>query len=231
MSAWRALVALVFQERCAGCRQWGRAIVCAACEASWPKLPGDRCDRCAGPLDGACRDCVRLAPAFTRTVASGAYTGVLREAVHALKYRAQRHVAAELADRIARQPDFPAGDWLVVPVPLTAGRLKERGFNQAALLARALAKRRRLAYADPLRRTTETAPQHALGRQAREANLAGAFRCDASVAGRRVMVVDDVLTTGATAQAATFALLEAGASEVVLAVAARTMPPGWVTGA
>lgn len=178
-------------------------------------------------MGGSCRDCSRLTPAFVRTVACGAYIGVLREAVHALKYRAQRHVAAELAERIGREPGFPEGDWLVVPVPLTAGRLKERGFNQAALLARALAKKRRLAYAEPLRRTTETTPQHALGRQAREANLSGAFACHGQVAGRRVLLVDDVLTTGATAQAATLTLLEAGATEVALAVVARTMPPGY----
>jgi ComF family protein len=174
-----------------------------------------------------CRDCERLSPAFSRTVAAGAYTGVLREAVHALKYRSQKHVADELARRVVAMPDFLEGDWLVVPVPLTAGRLKERGFNQAALLGRAIAKRRRLPYAEPLLRTTETAPQHALGRQAREANLAGVFACDAFVAGKRVLLVDDVLTTGATAQAAAQVLLAAGALEVALAVAARTMPPGW----
>jgi ComF family protein len=200
--------------------------MCHGCEAAWPALPEPRCERCAGPLDPGCADCDRLKPAYTGTVAVGAYAGVLREALHALKYRRARHLAAHLADRLAAAPDFPTGAWLVVPVPTSSARLKERGYNQAALLGRAIAKRRRLPYAEPLRRIQETAPQHALTRQARLQNLAGAFACGPGVAGRPVLLVDDVMTSGATVQWATLALLAAGASEVRIAVVARTLPPG-----
>lgn len=226
MSWWRGLLGLLFQERCGGCGRWGTAPMCRGCEAAWPALPDVRCGRCAGPLAPGCVDCDRLSPAYAGTVAIGAYAGVLREALHALKYRRQRHLAAYLAERLAAAPDFPPGAWLVVPVPTSRARLKERGYNQAALLGRGIARRRRLPYAEPLRRIQETAPQHALTRQARLENLAGAFACDPSVAGRRVLLVDDVMTSGATVQWATQALLAAGASEVRVAVVARTLPPG-----
>lgn len=151
---------------------------------------------------------------------------MLREVIHALKYRRHRHLAGYLADRLSAAAHFPPGVWLVVPVPTSAERLKARGYNQAALLGRAIAKRRRLPYAEALKRAVETAPQHALSRQARKQNLAGAFACEGGVAGRRVLLVDDVMTSGATAQSATLALLEAGAAEVRIAVVARTLMPG-----
>jgi ComF family protein len=185
------------------------------------------CDRCALPLAGeTCRACERHAPRFVRAVAAGAYTGVVREAVHALKYRGQRAAAHPLAERVASSPHFPAGDWLVVPVPLTAKRKRERGFNQAALLGRAIARLRKLPYADALARTVETTPQHGLSREARQHNLAGAFACRKPVAGRRVLLVDDVLTTGATVDAAADVLLAAGAVEVAIAIVGRTLAPG-----
>lgn len=230
MSWWRGLLGLLFQERCGGCGRWGNSPMCRACEATWPVLPTARCAGCAGPLAPGCADCDRLKPSFTGTVAVGAYAGVLREALHALKYHRQRHLAAYFAERLAAAPDFPPGPWLVVPVPTSAARLKARGYNQAALLGRAIARRRRLPYAEPLRRIQETAPQHALTRQARLENLAEAFACDPSVAGRRVLLIDDVMTSGATVQWATLALLAAGASEVRVAVVARTLPPGMAAG-
>lgn len=226
-SLWRALLGLLFQERCCGCRQWGGAALCPACDAAWPVLSGPVCARCALPLAGeACRACERHAPLYRHAVAAGAYTGVVREALHALKYRGQRAAAGPLAERVARSPNFPAGDWLVVPVPLTAKRRRERGFNQAALLGRAIARLRRLPYADALARTVETTPQHGLSRDARQRNLAGAFACRKPVSGRRVLLVDDVLTTGATVDAAAEVLLAAGAVEVAIAVVGRTLAPG-----
>jgi len=112
-------------------------------------------------------------------------------------------------------------------MPLTSRRLRERGFNQAAEIARVVA--RSLRVPCPLRaleRTRDAPPQSRLGRRARRANLRGAFRCRIRLSGRRVALVDDVITTGATAHAAAQALRRAGASRVDIWVVARTPAPG-----
>lgn len=171
-----------------------------------------------------CGDCARLSPAFHGTVAAAAYTGVAREALHALKYRRRKDLAPWLAKRVAEASGFPVGDWLVVPVPMPPDRLKERGYNQAALLGRAIARRRKLRYGEPLRRARATEPQHALPPGERLANAKDAFACDASVEGKRILLVDDVMTTGATVHWAAKAMLDAGALEVRVAVVARTLP-------
>jgi ComF family protein len=157
-------------------------------------------------------------------VAASAYVGVAREALHALKYRRRKDLAPLLAKRVADSIGFPPGDWLVVPVPMPAERLQERGYNQAALLGRAIARRRKLRYGEPLRRARTTKPQHALPPGERLSNAKDAFACDASVAGQRVLLVDDVMTTGATVHWAARAMLDAGAVEVRVAVVARTLP-------
>ena len=200
---------------------------CAACEAAWPVLPEPRCGRCAGPMATDCRDCARLAPSFGTAIALGAYSGVLREGVHSLKYRAQRHVAAEFADRLVASSDFPAGTWLVVPVPLTKTRLKERGFNQALEIARPLSRalgirlERRMAV-----RTRETGAQSLLPPEQRRRNMRHAFSVPGEaiekIRGRHVGVVDDVITTGATLNELAATLKHYGAARVTNLVFART---------
>jgi ComF family protein len=134
-----------------------------------------------------------------------------------------RWLSREFASRVASQtrPD------VLVPMPLTHKRLRERGFNQAAQIA--LAASRALAVPCALRaleRTRDAPPQSKLGRRARLANLRGAFRCRKPLHGRHVALVDDVITTGATAHAASQALLRAGAKRVDVWVLARTPRPG-----
>jgi ComF family protein len=152
------------------------------------------------------------------------FEGVLREALHQLKYRGHTALAEPLGDLMAAywaQHAIPAD--VVVPVPLHATRLRERGYNQAALLARALARRVGLALDEQtLVRQRATAPQVDLDARQRKENVHDAFCCSArTLAGQQVVLVDDVCTTGATLEACAVALYEGGARSVQALTLAR----------
>jgi ComF family protein len=202
-------LAALFRQRCAGCARWGPEAVCARCAAAWPAAPG-------GPVPAG----------IDAVVAGAAYAGPARVAVAGLKFGGRRGLAGPLAAPLAAAPGLPDAEWLLVPVPLPRARRRRRGYNQAALLARAIARRRGHRVAEVLRREGG-AEQSRLGRAARAANLAGAVSCGRRLEGRRIVLVDDVLTTGATAAACAAALRAAGAEAVVLAVATRVPAPGW----
>jgi ComF family protein len=153
--------------------------------------------------------------------AAGLFGGPLADAVHAFKYGGRPALARPLGAWLARRAPLPEGA-LVVSVPLARARRVARGYDQAALLADALARaagRRRAAAA--LRRVRETPPQVGKTREERARNVARAFEARAAVAGRDVVLVDDVVTTGATADAAAAALRRAGARSVVVVALAR----------
>jgi ComF family protein len=154
------------------------------------------------------------------------YSGPVRDAIHALKYRGERRLVAPLALALAdRWRVAGRGGELVTWVPVHPSRRRERGFDQAEELARHMAARLRLPVAPLLARRQRTAAQHALGQAQRRANTAGVFvaRDDAMprLRGRWVLVVDDILTTGATLGGCADALLEAGASAVSAIALAR----------
>lgn len=199
-------------------------LVCAACDAALPRLQ-TCCVRCAAPLGsgGTCGDCLRRAPAFDAALAVFEYRFPVDRLVHRFKFAGDLAVGHWLGQALAGAVARAQPPELIVAPPLSAARLRERGFNQALELARATAS----ATGARLHRTAlvkvrETASQRALDSESREANLRGAFRCRIDVRGRHVAVIDDVITTGATASAVARALKEAGAASVQAWAVART---------
>jgi ComF family protein len=183
-------------------------------------------DLVTGPRCGACR--ARRAPyAYARAAAP--FGDVVREALHALKFGGKRAMAVPLGDLLAEAGAtlLPAGPAdLLVPVPLHPRRQRERGFNQAALLAERVGRVwGRPVMASALVRTMATPPQTELSGEARRRNVRGAFAVvrPRQVAGRRVLLIDDVMTTGATVEACAAPLRGAGAAEVGVLTVARAV--------
>jgi ComF family protein len=214
----RSVLDLVFPPRCAGCERLG-AWLCPACQGTFHRLEPPVCPRCGTPTPSA-RDCVPcLDPGSPLdSIRSAAYFGGhLRSAIHRFKYQDLRVLAEPLGQLMAEaweQVGVPSD--LIVPVPLHPIRLHQRGYNQSALLARELGRYVRLPVAEEaMERTRNTAPQTSLGGEERRANVHRAFNAQpARLAGFRVILVDDVLTSGATLEACAEALRQAGAHSV-----------------
>jgi ComF family protein len=189
------------------------------------------CSRCRTPFlnpfpldeDGVCALCRSGVRGFDAAYSFGAYDGVLRELIHLFKYRRIRTLARPLADLLALAFPLDRPLDVIVPMPLHWRRRWRRGFNQAALLAAELGRRRGLPVIRAVRRRRHTASQAGLTHAARRRNVAGAFvvRREEAVRGKRVLLVDDVLTTGATASACARALKQAGARSVAVLTLAR----------
>lgn len=173
--------------------------------------------------------CRRVAPSFRRAVAYGAYDGVLRDLIHLLKYQRVHPVAPLLARYLveATAPLSLPQSLLVVPVPLFRTKLRDRGFNQAEEIARAFVDRCRSRSiqleTSSLVRTRDTGSQTGLTRHQRRANMRGAFSVSRPerIAGRDILIVDDVMTTGTTAGECARVLLRSGAQQVFVATTAR----------
>lgn len=229
LSALRGL-ADALPGQCAVCRRWQAARVCERCDAAFG-APVARCRRCAigvPPGVAVCGRCLREPPAFDFACAALDYAHPWDGLLSALKFRQALDLATPLAHRLlqALPADAPPVD-LVLPVPLSARRLSERGYNQAWELARRVAAwRGHEAQARLLLRLRDTPHQLDLPAEARAANVRDAFAvepgCRHHLAGRHVALVDDVLTTGATAQEIARELLRAGAASVQMWVVART---------
>lgn len=198
--------------------QWS---LCETCEAALSLLQGPRCPGCGGPGEGLCRRCRARGPGSLDAVtAAFAYTGTARLLVRALKYDGVHTAARALAAGMFRvRPKTPFD--AIVPVPLHRWRERSRGFNQAETLSRLLGEAMGLPVLPLLTRARRTGTQTRLTASERADNVEGAFAASAEALGLRLLLVDDVLTTGATAEACACALKAAGALRVELLAAAK----------
>lgn len=215
------------ESRCLLCEdaRETRGGLCTKCQSALP-LNHQHCDYCAAPLftDSICGRCQKSMPQFDQVVAPVLYEEPIDKMICDLKYREKltlARVASELiADSVLKsgqkKPD------LICSVPMTSRALRKRGFNQAALIAKLVGKRLgiKVAYG-LLRKTRDTAHQSELDAKNRSKNLKKVFQCDRMIMGLHLALIDDVLTTGATASEVSAALKTAGAARVDLCVCAR----------
>lgn len=199
-------------------------LLCPPCSSDLPPLPKQRCPQCGeqtthGERCGAClKDC----PAFEKASAIFRYEFPVDRIIHAYKYGHQLAVAEWAAELIAQQINHDEYN-LLLPMPLHTQRLRERGFNQSLEIARCIARKRKMKLdSQSLTRIRHTPPQAELPMKERSSNVRGAFECSNDLTGMRILLVDDVMTTGATLREAARVIKLHGASRVDVAVVART---------
>ncbi|MDR0529100.1 MAG: ComF family protein [Zoogloeaceae bacterium] len=224
----RTLLDAILPPRCFLCgkaREINDGALCAACAADLTPLPAARCPRCliATTHGESCGACQQHPPYFDRAYALFAYDFPVSPLIQAFKYRAVFAPAQSWGTRLAALTNDAATD-CVLPIPLHAERLKARGYNQSLELARHIARARGLPLLpDTLHKIRATTPQAGLSLKARQKNLRRAFECRRDLSGKNILLVDDVLTTGTTANEAARALKARGARAVWIAVVARTL--------
>ena len=199
---------------------------CAACNHALPYLDAAHCPSCALPsLAGEiCGQCLKHPPLFARTTAVFGYSFPLDKLVQAMKYGEQLALAYAFAEKLAQRINPANLPDCVIPMPLHPNKLRNRGFNQSQLLAAKIARGFDLELLPhACQRVRDTPPQSALPWKERKKNMRAAFRCDADLSGRRVALVDDVLTTGASLNALAEAVQKRGAVEISAWVVARTL--------
>lgn len=180
---------------------------------------------CASPLvseySRRCGECLRKAPPFSTVLNYGLYADALSEAIHLLKFSGLRRLARPLGKLLTELP-IPYMDG-IVPVPVSTKTLRERGFNQTLLLSKFLSRHLRIpVHMNLLSKKKETLPQIGLGAKERMSNLKNSFEVRGKLKGQRLILLDDVMTTGATARECAKTLRKAGAEEVVVVTLARS---------
>ena len=222
----RMLQEVVFPTRCVSCSS-PESWLCARCLDITGQLLVDRCWLCAAPFEDEilCRICTHFQPAFERILVERPFVGPLRHAIHRFKFESGRSLADTLAATMSREIGELSTDTAIVPVPLHHNRLDERGYNQSNLLGQKLATEYRLPLEERIMaRIRDTKAQMSLPPVERRRNVRGAF---ATIAGvempKRVLLVDDVVTTGSTVDECARILKAAGVERVTVAAIARTI--------
>ena len=231
---------LLFPPHCVACKRLG-SWLCPTCARSVEVIQPPLCHRCGLPVQdfapnrvtpGLCHYCRGLPQAWEGLRAYAYHGGALREAIHQFKYEEMRCLAPVLAELMAQGwADLAPDSWqpqAIVPIPLHPSRQRQRGYNQAALLARELGTHLDCPVVEgTLIRVRATAPQVGLGVEERRANVQGAFRCrDDRLDGLHVLLVDDVCTSGSTLESACVALKATGVASVLAYTLARARPSG-----
>lgn len=223
-----ALLNLVYPSRCPACGGPTDGLrtspICVSCFSGIGRYREPACAVCFEPLASGhastCGDCLSKAPPFSRLVSYGLHEGTLKQAVNLLKFRSARGLARELGSLVA-STEVPRADFMV-PVPLSPRGLRDRGFNQTLLIARAVSRKTGVPVRTGLLvKTKDTPPQVGLSSKARLRNVRGAFGATARLSGQRVLLLDDVVTTTATVRECAKALLRAGAGEVSVVSVSR----------
>jgi ComF family protein len=220
-----AALDLLYPPRCTLCEKHG-SFLCETCRLTLPRAEGRRCDSCWLPLHGPmCTVCAEHPTALTRLRSVYRYEGGVRTLVQAFKFRGQSSLGKTLAAQLVGcyQDQGLEAD-VIVTVPLTGSRKRGRGYNQASLLAGELSRQTGVPVAEALRRTGNAPPQaQSATAEERRHNVVSGFEVARAgdVAGRRVLIIDDVATTGATLNACAVELLNAGAVEVSALTLAR----------
>ncbi len=215
-------------QPCVLCGSMGHdGLWCAACDAALPYLNSPHCPVCALPTPNGevCGHCLAQPPLFTLTTAVFGYAFPLDKLIQGMKYGEQLALAHAFAKKLAQRIDKGSLPDYVIAMPLHPVKLRERGFNQSLLLAATVARELKLKLLpNACQRVRDTPPQSALPWNARKKNVRNAFFCGMDLAGKRVALVDDVLTTGASLNALAEAVSKVGAIQTSAWVVARTLP-------
>ncbi|NWF99104.1 MAG: ComF family protein [Nitrospirae bacterium] len=198
--------------------------ICSQCWSEIKQYNGPSCNLCALPFISEksviCGNCLKNKPLFKQVIAFGLYDDILKEAISQFKFYGIRRLAKPLGNLLLTL-NIPETD-AIIPVPITKKGLIRRGFNQSVLLGRAIACHKRIPLlTDVLFKIKETPPQVGLSASERLINLRGAFIAKGNLSRKSIILVDDVMTTGATVTECTKVLLKAGAKEVIVLVLAR----------
>ena len=216
---------MFYPQRCVSCERRSSDVLCRACFEALPRVGHPVCGRCGLPTAFAnfvCEECKNVDFGFESAKAALKYEGVGKKIVHALKYRGYKQVVDRLATPLMLQAIGDERFDAVVFVPLHRARLRKRGYNQAELLARGVARKLNASVSDTLDVVRSTRDQVELSAAQRRANFAGAYRAKDSLHGR-LLLIDDVFTTGATMNACALSLVSAGAKEVHALSLCRTV--------
>ncbi len=211
-----ALIDLLFPPRCVNCKRVG-SWFCPLCQSSIEFIRAPYCRQCGRPdLESPCHLCRQFPLTIDGMRAVAYFEGALRQAIHAFKYQRRVDLAPLWGEMLAVYARAESISYdVIIPIPLHRERERARGYNQAALLARALAApRTAIIWEDALTRTRATRPQMELDAAERRANVRDAFAASARVRAHRVLLIDDVCTTGATMEACSVALKNQGAQSV-----------------
>jgi ComF family protein len=224
------LLNVLYPARCPACGDpsdsFATSPICRECWSDITPYDGPKCRICAEPftseLAELCGTCMSTDPVVKATVCYGIYDEALRESIHRFKFSSQKRLARPLAGLLSTL-ELPDVD-LMVPVPTSPRGLRERGFSHTLLLSRSLSKERDIPVVTGLLyKKKETPPQVGLSRAERLTNLRGAFSTKRKLKGERVLIVDDVITTGATIRECAKAMRKAGAGDIHATALARTL--------
>ena len=236
---WHGFIDLIFPPRCSACgeklsKEDPSLYFCSTCLDQFRFLAPPLCPLCGSPYTDKtseshlCQACLLSPPPFTAARFVASYEGVMQDALHRFKYGGDTHVGEALGEIMASfaWPLFEIRDYsMIIPVPLHVKKLRERGFNQALILSKVIAKHHRLKldYLS-LRRTKFTQPQTALGKKARQTNVIGVFDVahPENLKGEKVILIDDVYTTGSTLMECARTLKKAGVATIAVLTMART---------